>query len=56
MHSILNSLEQLLSEDEDAEVFVLYSERNKRLILNDLLEGLPELVDAIIQSVEVTLG
>ena len=57
MHSILNSLEQLLSGEEDAEVFILYCKRAQRSFLNDLLEGPPDLVEAIIQSVEqVTLG
>ena len=58
MHSILNSLEQvLLLSDEDPETFVMNSKRTQQLFLNDLLEGRPGLVDAIIQSIEqVTLG
>ena len=52
MHSILNSLEQLLlSSEEDAETFVMNSKRIQRLFLNDLLEGHPNLVESIIEQV-----
>lgn len=54
MHSSIGSLEQLLSDTEDADIFAYNSERTQRLILNDLLgEGRSELVNSIIQSVKL---
>ena len=51
MHSLISSLEQLLSDAEDADAFASTSERIQRLALNDLLgEGMSELVNSIIQS------
>ena len=53
MHSLNNSLEQLLSETEDAEAFARVSERSQRSILNGVLgEGSSDLVEDIIQSVK----
>ena len=54
MHSLIGSLEQLLSDTEDADTFAHTSDRTQRLILNGVLgEGRPELVEAIIQSVKL---
>lgn len=54
MHSLIGSLEQLLSDTEDADIFTYNSERTQRLILNGLLgEGRSELVNSIIQSVKL---
>ena len=53
MHSILNSLERLLSESEDADYFIGFSEKVKRLALNDLLgDASTDFVDAIIESIK----
>ena len=47
MHAILNSLERLLSEAEDADTFIGISEKGKRLVLNDLLgDASTDVVDA----------
>ena len=38
MHSLLNSLEQLLCwSGEDADIFLFYAERTQRLFLKDIL-------------------
>ena len=52
MHSLIGSLEELLSNTEDADIFAHNSERSQRFILNGVIEGRPELVDSIIQSVQ----
>ena len=54
MHSLIGSLEKLLSDSEDADLFAHISETNQRFILNGLLgEGRSELVESIIQSVKL---
>ena len=53
MHSLIGSLEQLLSETVNADVFAPIPEKIQRLALNDILpEGSSDLVEAIIQSVK----
>ena len=52
MHSILRSLEQVLS-GEDADIFKQLSERMQRHCLNDLLgDKSTTLVEAIIESIK----
>lgn len=53
MHSLIGSLEKLLSNTEDADIFAHNCEMIQRIVLNSLLgEGRPELVDSIIQSIK----
>ena len=54
MHSLTSSLEKLLSDTEDADIFAQNSERTQRFVLNGLLgEGSSDLVEAIIQSIKL---